>query len=237
MPQRSPIRLIRPGEALAEGGWLVSDWAAGQSSVLSWAPDHVRAARGGVELVLDRAPVGAARPYAGGEVQTLASAALGTWRWAARAPRMASGAVFGMFAYRADHGGQPWIEFDWEFVGADTRRARINAHMERPGGQRVSWEQGRGWRPVVAELGFDAAEAVHLYEVAVAEGGAVFRVDGREVGRVGPRDMPGGAWVRGEMRGFANLWCADEALEGWAGRWTGAGPLVARLEAMEVEPR
>jgi beta-glucanase (GH16 family) len=43
---------------------------------------------------------------------------------------MVDGAVFGMFTYRADHFNDPWIEFDFEFVGADTTKVRLNIHME-----------------------------------------------------------------------------------------------------------
>jgi serralysin len=214
---------------------MVSDWPAGQSSALAWSPDCASLGPDGLCLRLGAAPPGSPRPCLGGEVQSCDTAAAGTWAWTAQAPAMREGAVFGLFAFRADWQRDPWLEFDMEFVGADTRRVRLNVHMEDAAGTRVSLEEARG--TVVAELGFDAAGSVHRYEIEVTERAATFRADGRVLGRVTAADMPGRLWRTGEMRGFANLWCVDAGLEPWAGRWDPGGPpLVARIEAIEMRP-
>ncbi|SHI29287.1 family 16 glycosylhydrolase [Wenxinia saemankumensis] len=220
--------------AAAPGEWLVSDWPAGQSGRIVWLPGNVRLSDGVVELVLDRSPAGSERPFSGGEIQSGTVAAEGTWRWRAQAPEMSPGAVFGMFLYRADYQRDPWREYDFEFVGADTTRVQLNVYAETAGGDAVNLGQARGG-PVVVELGFDAAEGMHDYAITVTGREVVFAVDGREVGRFGPDDMPQGAWSPGNLRAFADLWAVAEAQEGWAGRWDWPGrPLVARIGAVEV---
>ena len=45
------------GQPRPDDGWLVSDWGAGQTTIMNWSPDNVRVASDGeVQLVLDRAP-------------------------------------------------------------------------------------------------------------------------------------------------------------------------------------
>ncbi len=176
----------------------------------------------------------AQRTVRGAEVQSVAVAETGTWRWLAQAPEMVDGAVFGMFLYRADHAKHPWREYDFEFVGGDTTEVQINIHFEDAQARHVSLDQARGG-PVTVDLGFDAAAAPHLYEIEVGADEAVFRVDGEVVGRFGPADMPGGAWSVGPLRSFVDLWVADPGQEGWTGRWRDpAEPLVARVENMEL---
>lgn len=230
------VPLVRAGEPACPGTWIVSDWPAGQSRRLQWSPRQVRPSPGGgIDLVLGPAPAGASRPWLGGEIQSATSAALGRWWWRVRAPRMAPGAVLGLFAYRADQAA-PWIEFDFEFVGAQSRAVRINVHMEGPAGHRVTWEERAGG-PIVVPLGFDAALAPHLYEIVVSTDAALFRIDGRVVGRATPASLPGRVWRRGPLRGFANLWAVDEALEPWAGSWVDPGQtLEAHIEAMGLDP-
>lgn len=232
------VNLIHPGEPLEADGWQVSSWNAGQSGILAWSADNVRLSPdGAVEFVLGAAPAGSARPWCGGEVQSVATASTGTWNWTAQAPQMVDGAVFGMFTYRADHFNDPWIEFDFEFVGADTTQVRLNIHMETATGEHVTLEQGNNSQPVIVDLGFDAAQGVHTYSVTVTGTEAIFLVDGREVGRFDASDMPYGTWTTGEMKGFANLWCVDPSLESWAGQWAYPGaPLVARVEGLGFVP-
>jgi Ca2+-binding RTX toxin-like protein len=61
----------------------------------------------------------ATRPYMSGEVQSVAVASTGTWSWTAQVPNLVSGSIFGLFTYKANHYRDPWIEFDFEFLGKD----------------------------------------------------------------------------------------------------------------------
>lgn len=217
-------------------GWLISDWAAGQTSIMNWEADNVRrTTTGAVELVLDQSAVGASRPYAGGEIQSSEVATTGTFAWRAQAPVMKSGAVFGMFTYRADWQNQPWTEFDFEFVGSDTTKVQLNIHMENPQGQHVSLDQKQG-KPIIVDLGFDAAKGMHDYEVVVTTTNATFFVDGKMVGQYNASDMPQGVWQIGPQKSFVDLWCAS-GLDGWAGKWAGTTtPLVGKVEAYDIRP-
>lgn len=213
--------------------WLISDWPAGQSAIAAWSADNVRENpdQGTLDLVLNDAGEGDRR-FLGAEFQSRAAASTGTWRWVATAPEMVDGAVFGMFLYRADHEADPWREYDFEFVGADTTQVQLNVHFEDPEGRHVALSDARGG-PAIVELGFDAAEAPHLYEIEVEEQRAVFRIDGRIVGDFGPEDMPNGIWSSGPLRSFVDLWPAPPELSDWTGTWRYPGrPLVAHIHAV-----
>lgn len=231
------LDLVLPGQSMTVNSWMVSDWNAGQSSLLQWSPDNVRTASDGVvDYILSAAPAGSERPYLGAEVQSMAAVTTGLWSWTAQAPKMVDGAVFGLFTYRADWQNQPWVEFDIEFVGADTHKVQLNIHMEDPAGNQVRLDQRPGG-PITVDLGFDASEGFHRYEVAVTETYAVFLVDGVEVGRFSAADMPGNVWQLGPMHSFVNLWAVAPAQEGWAGLWNyGGTPLVGRVAQVSVEP-
>ncbi|MFD1912653.1 family 16 glycosylhydrolase [Halodurantibacterium flavum] len=231
------LDLYRAGDDLPPDGWLISDWPAGQSSILHWAADHVRlTGQGSVELSLTAAPSGSRYAVLGGEVQSARAAITGTWGWTVQAPQMVPGAVFGLFTYRADWENQPWVEFDFEFVGADTTSVRLNIHMTNKAGEHVTLERS-GQHPVRVALGFDAATGVHRYEVTVSPDMAVFRIDGRVVGSFGPADMPDGIWTLGPMRSFVNLWAVAPEQEPWAGTWADPGrPLIATIIAADIRP-
>ena len=233
----SSIQTYLLGQTSTADSWLISDWAAGQSSLVRWDPTNVRrAADGAVELVLDRAAAGSSRPYDGAEIQSKEVATTGTWTWVAQAPVMQSGAVFGMFTYKADWKTQPWVEFDFEFVGRDTTKVQLNIHMEDASGRHISLDQAKGG-PIIVNLGFDAAKGQHTYEVSVSDTTAVFRVDGKIVGSYGAKDMPGGVWQIGPQKSFVDLWAVDAGQESWAGDWAYNGtPITAKFSGFDIRP-
>ena len=167
-----------PMTALAgEDAYLVSDWPAVQTRRVIWSPDNVIFhPDGSFDLALTTAPDGTWRPYLSGEVASVETGTYGTWTWNAQVPRMVAGAVFGMFTFQAD-AAAPRVEFDFEFVGADTTKLELNVHMAGPDGRNVSLAGG----PLTVDLGFDAAAARHVYAVTVTEGAAVFTIDGTVV--------------------------------------------------------
>ncbi len=234
----SLVLLAHPVQALDLGkDWMVSDWPAGQSSIVQWSSANVRPGAEGIELVLDSNPASAVgvetRPYLGGEVQSKGVADTGVWSWRARAPKMVEGAVFGMFLYRADHEKQPWREYDIEFVGGGTTDVELNIHFEDASGRHVSLLGG----PKKIDLGFDAAAGFHDYEIEVQPERAIFRIDGKIVGNFGPSDVEGSVWSMGPLRSFVDLWAVQPAQAGWAGVWDFDGvPLTATLEAVSLPP-
>ena|GEM_PF-925527 len=244
------IELIYPGQTMTQQGWYVSHWNAGQTSNMAWSTDNAYInSSGTMELKLAAAPAGSTRPFIGGEVASFETASTGTWTWTTQVPELVSGTVYGLFAYRADHFNQPWIEFDMEFLGCDAgdfdadgdidiSKVRLNIHMEYvdASGQtkKISLEELNGWKPVIVDLGFDATEGIHTYDIVVTGSEAIFIVDGAVIGRFDARDM-GGVWTSGEMKGFTNLWCVDQSLEYWAGTYAGE-TVVATVSACDVRP-
>lgn len=234
VPAQELPELARMGEALGPGQWLVSDWDAGQSARVRWHPDNVRTVEDSVRIVLDTAPDAAERPLRGGEIQSGTVARTGTWTWRAKAPEMVPGAVFGLFLYQADHETHPWREYDIEFVGADTTKVQLNIHFETDDGRHVSLDMMRGG-PVTVDLGFDAADGFHDYAITVRPEEAIFHIDGEEVGRFGPSDMPEETWSAGPLRAFVDLWAVAPPQEDWAGVWRApAEPLVAEIRAVTL---
>jgi serralysin len=230
------ITLCSINEAFKPGTWLMSDWAAGQTSIMNWEDQNVRkTASGNIELVLGAAPTGSSRPFNGAEFQSYDVATTGTWSWTAQAPKMVDGAVFGMFTYRADWKNQPWVEFDFEFVGKDTTKVQLNIHMADPSGRHISLDQAKGG-PIIVDLGFDASQGMHTYDVTVSDNSATFRIDGKVVGVYGAKDMPGGVWQIGPQKSYVDLWCAS-GLDSWTGKWAYDGtPLVAVVQGAAVRP-
>ncbi len=228
-----PLAIYQFNEPVPEDGWLVSEWEAGQSTITDWLPSHVRTASDGVtEVVLDNAPSGFSDPFAGGEIRSNESATIGTWSWTAQAPEMVDGAVFGLFAYMADPAGQPWLEFDFEWAGEDTSEVYLTVHMVDENGNHIT-----NVEPTVIDLGFDAADGFHTYELTLTGTGAVFRADGEVIAYFSGADMPGGVWNTGPLVSYVDIWAADSRYDEWTGHWTDPGePLVGRVAEAEVRP-
>ncbi|TNC52719.1 glycosyl hydrolase family protein, partial [Rubellimicrobium rubrum] len=214
------IELYSISQTPLQGGWLTSSWKSGQSTILEWQNDNVgKLADGTITLTLDK--TGVSNPWASGEIQSQDKDALGTWSWTAQAPKMVDGAVFGLFTYQADY-RNPWLEFDFEFVGADTTHVELAMHMAQPDGSVRHHGQ-------TVALGFDAARGFHDYAVTVTGTDATFTIDGKVVSVMDVSDLgPGAVWKTGEMKSYVDLWPADPRYNGWTGVWTGqAVPLTA----------
>ena len=106
---------------------------------MQWPDDNVRVgADGAVELVLGRSPARAARRYQCGAIRGAEVATTGTWGWTVQAPEMEPGEAFGMLTYKAVWEHQPWVELDFEFVGADTKKVQLAIHMEDAAGNHIT---------------------------------------------------------------------------------------------------
>ncbi|WIJ24056.1 family 16 glycosylhydrolase [Devosia sp. RR2S18] len=235
---------------LLSDAWQVSDWNAGQSSILKWSPKNVvwNEETDTLDFILDNAPKRARLPYESGEVQSYDVASTGTWSWTAQAPELTSGSVFGLFTYKADHFNDPWIEFDFEFLGKDgadfdgdgdidINVVRLNIHMETVTGEHVTLEEQQG--SLIIDLGFDATEGFHTYAVTVTGTNATFTIDGITVGTFDASHMPGDIWTTGDMKCFVNLWCVDTnpEMEAWAGKWVDSGTaLVGKVAGVGYAP-
>ncbi|UWS10019.1 family 16 glycosylhydrolase [Phaeobacter inhibens] len=222
------VDLRIPGQVREDDDWLVSTWNAGQSRDTKWSKDNVQInADGAVELHLTSESGAGERTFAGGEMQSEAAHETGTWSWTAQAPQMQDGTVFGMFLYQEDYRNDRWLEFDFEFVGANTRQVQLSIHMEAEDGSRVRLADGPAG-PLVVDLGFDAAAGLHTYEIELTGTAAIFRVDGEVLAELSGADMPGGLWYSGAVKSFADLWAVSDNQTAWAGTPDpDAPPLVA----------
>lgn len=216
-----------------DSSWWSSSHRAEQSYITDWSTNNVRVGSDGtVELILDNAPKGAAEPFQGGEINSYDTATTGTFSWTAQVPEMVDGAVFGLFAYRADWKDDPWLEFDFEFVGGDTTQVELTVHMEDEAGNHIT-----NLEKTVVDLGFDASEGFHTYDVVVTGTSAVFRVDGEVIHEFTAEDMPGNVWMTGELKSVVDLWAADPRYDEWTGHWTDPGePLVGYVSEASVRP-
>jgi GR25 family glycosyltransferase involved in LPS biosynthesis len=87
-----------------------------------------------------------------------------------------SGLVTGIFLHR----NGPHQEIDIELLGKDTTKMLVNVFYN-PGSEGTKLEYGYRGTPVTIDLGFDASQDFHLYEIEWSTAGIRWRVDGKLV--------------------------------------------------------
>lgn len=142
-------------------------------------------------------------------------------------PAKCQGVVTGFFLHR----NAPRQEIDIEFPGNDTTKMLINVYYN-PGIDGTKLEYGYRGTPVSIELGFDANDDYHLYEIEWQENRIVWRVDGcvvhqRQQWNPTPvPDLP--------MELNANLWATNS--RELAGKFTVEElPVTAKLRRIQVD--
>jgi GR25 family glycosyltransferase involved in LPS biosynthesis len=91
-------------------------------------------------------------------------------------PAKVAGVITGLFLHR----NAPRQEIDIEFLGNDTTKLLVNVYYN-PGYEGARLEYGYRGTPELIELGFDAAEDFHRYEIEWTPTSIRWRVDGRLV--------------------------------------------------------
>ena len=89
-------------------------------------------------------------------------------------PPKVSGLITGVFLHR----NSPRQEIDIEFLGKDTTKILVNVYFN-PGSEGARMEYGYRGTPALIDLGFDASEDLHRYEVEWRATSIRWRVDGR----------------------------------------------------------
>ena len=89
-------------------------------------------------------------------------------------PAKAPGLITGVFLHR----NSPRQEIDIEFLGRDTTRLLLNVYYN-PGGDGARMEYGYRGTPILIDLGFDASEDFHRYEIEWRPTSIRWHVDGR----------------------------------------------------------
>ncbi|WP_236848542.1 glycoside hydrolase family 16 protein [Cereibacter sphaeroides] len=125
-----------------------------------------------------------------------------TGPWGALLEVVDPGAVCAFFTY-----ARTAREFDFELIKKDGQPVwAVGIHMPKAGGGTVSSEK------VLVPL----AAGVHRYEIAQDAGAVTFRIDGAQVARFTPADVPGATW---EMETPMQILCSVEHHGAWrAGR-------------------
>ena len=91
-------------------------------------------------------------------------------------PANVTGLITGLFLHRSS----PRQEIDIEFLGNDTTKLLVNIYYN-PGYDGARLEYGYRGTPTQIDLGFDAAEDFHRYEIEWTSTSIQWRVDGRLV--------------------------------------------------------
>lgn len=115
------------------------------------------------------------RRLTSGAIASRASYRYGRFR-AELCPSGVTGAVTGLFLHR----NAPRQEIDIEFLGKDTTTMLINVFYN-PGPEGTKLEYGYRGTPTLIELGFDATDDFHVYEIDWQPTGIRWLVDGEAV--------------------------------------------------------
>ncbi len=141
-------------------------------------------------------------------------------------PAKAPGLITGVFLHR----NSPRQEIDIEFLGQDTTKLLANVYYN-PGAEGARMEYGYRGAPALIDLGFDASEGFHRYEIEWCGTAIRWRVDGRiayERVNWDPTPIP-----HLPMQFNVNLWHSrSEELAGKLHR--GDLPAQTELRAIEV---
>lgn len=174
-------------------GWIGTAW---RRSNAEFSHDH---------LALRLAPVtdnSTEKDFIGAEVQSRGVHGFGRYEVVMR-PARAHGVISSFFTYTGPHFGDPHDEIDIEFLGRDTTRMWVLAFS---GGQKLPGE--------FLELGFDAADAPHLYAFEWKANEIIWFVDGTEVYRVqsATPSVP-----RTPSKIYMNIWAGGPEQRNWSG--------------------
>ncbi|MHA2789821.1 family 16 glycosylhydrolase [Corynebacterium sp. S7] len=144
------------------------------SNLAMFSPDNVTVIDDETLLTLrqEQTPV---REFTSGAIASVASYRYGRFRASLR-PSGVQGLVTGMFLHR----NGPHQEIDIEFLGEDTTKMLINVFYN-PGPAGTKLEYGYRGTPTLIDLGFDAAEDFHDYEINWQPGIIQWSVDGEVI--------------------------------------------------------
>jgi beta-glucanase (GH16 family) len=145
-----------------------------------------------------RAEISSVRNYRSASVATRARYLCG--RFSAEVmPSNIPGLTTGLFLHRSN----PRQEIDIEFLGKDTTKMLTNVYYN-PGQEGTKLEYRYRGSPALVDLGFDASEEFHLYEIEWSQDWIRWGVDGRlvhERAQWGPTPIP-----NQPMEFNVNLW-------------------------------
>ena len=162
------------GAALDETLWRLRDDTF-PSNLALFTPGNCAADASGTTNLTFRQEATSVRSMTSAAIASRQNFLYGTFSAKLRPPHV-SGLVTGMFLHR----NGPRQEIDIEFLGNDTTKMLVNVYYN-PGTDGAKLEYGYRGTPVLVDLGFDAAEELHVYEIEWRAHVIRWCVDGRVV--------------------------------------------------------
>lgn len=213
--------LWQAGEPLDGKDWYISDFEQ-QNFRTAWSRDFVKGgADGALELRLAPSRGASAKPFIGAEVQRKPKVHYGRYEVVMQAAR-GEGVISSFFTYTGPYFGDPHDEIDFEFLGRDTTKVWLNRYVdgkEMPG----QW----------IDLGFDSAEAPHLYVFEWSPEEIVWYIDGQERLRLPASEKVLPSHV---SKLYINIWAGGEAHRDWAGVAPDDMTATARYHCLSFRP-
>jgi len=146
--------------------WEVADgWNNGDWTSTEWNASQVRTGPGGLTITLGRNPLGADKPFSGGEIRAWPDYQFGYFEARMQVPR-GSGLVTGLFTFTRPEGDRSWDEIDIEILGRNTHEVSFTLYAS--GAKRTT----------IAQLPFDAADGFHTYGFDWRRNAVLFYADG-----------------------------------------------------------
>ncbi len=190
------------------GAWFIANFAVKRDSFrTAWKSSAVeRGDDGSLALWLVPAPDESQKDFFGAEVQRSERTHFGRYEVVMQAAR-GVGVISSFFTYTGPYFGDSHDEIDFEFLGIDTTKVWLNRFVD-----------GKNLPGQWTELGFDAAEAPHIYTLDWLPDRLVWSVDGRELLRVTEAEA---AIPQIPQRIYLNIWGGGPGQEGWSGEAPG----------------
>jgi GR25 family glycosyltransferase involved in LPS biosynthesis len=154
--------------------WMLRDDTF-PSNLALFVPENVSASRDGWLRLTLRQQHTAVREFTSGAIRSRRQYLYGRFAVEMR-PAAVPGLITGLFLHR----NSPRQEIDIEFLGRDTSKLLINVYYN-PGVEGTRMEYGYRGTPTVIDLGFDASDAFHWYEIEWRPTIVRWLVDGRPV--------------------------------------------------------
>ena len=203
--------------------WYRSDFEIQRNWIgTAWRAENAVFAQDGLTLHL--APVAddsTQKSFLGAEVQSNDVHGFGRYEVVMR-PSPAHGVISSFFTYTGPHFDDPHDEIDIEFLGRDTTRMWVLAYSD---GKKLPGK----W----LELGFDAADAPHLYAFDWTADRIVWFVDGKEVFRVNSQNPPAPHHA-GKI--YMNIWAGGPSQRNWSGEAPADTQAEAQYYCVSYQP-
>lgn len=198
------IAFIDHFETRVERAWQLSNYAhPGEWLDTRWRPEQVAETEPGqIEVRLVPSPV-PGKGFLSGELRWPETTHYGRYEVVMQAAR-GVGVTSNFFTYTGKHRGDPHDEINFEILGKDTTQISVNLYAN-----------GITMPGLMVPLGFDAAEAPHLYTFEWLPDRIRWYADGNLLFEFAPDDVTRLPQTPGQV--YLNLWAGHPKIGAWLG--------------------